>query len=140
LQEFITLGTNDRDVATVYESIALSRWSQAKTAQGQPYQIYYLNPTIETIITAAIVRQNVNKTTANVARKFVLFLTQNSQQEVFVKYGFRPASDNLNLESVPQSPWLQNIPGVMVNPSVQVEQPPNREALEEIQRLWSRVN
>jgi ABC-type molybdate transport system substrate-binding protein len=140
LQEFITRGANDGDVATVYESTALSRWSQAKTSQGQPYQIYYPNPTIETTVTAAIVRQDVDKNTANAAKKFVLFLTQNPQQEVFVKYGFRPAIDNLNLESVSQSPWKQNIPGVMVNPSVQVEQPPSLEAIEEIQRLWSRVN
>ena len=56
LQEFITRGPNDADVATVYESIALSRWQQSGKNQGKPYQIYYLNPTVETVATAAIVR------------------------------------------------------------------------------------
>ena len=57
LEEFIAKGPNDADVATVYESIALHRWEQARKTQGKPYQIYYLNPTIETVSTAAIVRK-----------------------------------------------------------------------------------
>ena len=56
LEEFIAKGPNDADVATVYESIALHRWEQARKTQEKPYQIYYLNPTIETVTTAAIVR------------------------------------------------------------------------------------
>ena len=51
LQEFITRGANDGDVAIVYESIALHRWSQAKTTQGQPYRIYYPDNTIVAIFT-----------------------------------------------------------------------------------------
>lgn len=139
LQEFITRGANDGDVATVYESIALHRWSQAKITQGQPYQIYYPNPTVETIATAAIVRQNIDKNTAKTANKFIDFITQPKQQEVFVRSGFRPVIPNLNLSSVPNSPWAQNIPGAMLNPSVSIEQPPSSIEIAEIQRLWSRV-
>ncbi len=139
LQEFIARGANDGDVATVYESIALHRWSQAKITQGQPYQIYYPNPTIETVATAAVVRQNIDNNTAKAANKFIDFITQPKQQEVFVQYGFRPVISSLNLASVPNSPWTQNIPGAMPNLSVSIEQPPSSQDIAEIQRLWSRV-
>jgi hypothetical protein len=140
LQEFIARGSNDADVATTYESIALYRWSQAQTTQEKPYQIYYLDPTIETVATAAIARRDVNEGQAKAAREFVAFLRQPSQQEVFVRYGFRPVISGINLESVPNSPWNQNIPGVQVNPSVQFSQPPDAQLRKEIQRLWQRVN
>ena len=139
LQEFISRGANDGDVAMIYESIALYRWSQAKITQGQPYQIYYPNPTIETIATAAVARQNIDKNTARAASKFIDFITQSEQQQVFVRYGFRSVIPNLNLSSVSNSPWTQDIPGVMLNPSVKVKSPPNYQEISDIQRLWSRV-
>lgn len=139
LQEFITRGANDGDVATVYESIALHRWSQAKVTQGQPYQIYYPNPTIETVATAAVVKQDIDKNTAKAAKKFINFITQPKQQEVFVQFGFRPIASNLNLSSIPSSPWGQNIPGAMPNLSVTIESAPTSQEVAEIQRLWTRV-
>lgn len=140
LQEFISRGANDADVAMVYESIALYRWSQAQTTQGKPYQIYYPNPTIETTATAAIVRRDVDRKTAEAGEQFITFLTQPEQQEVFVKYGFRPVVDNLDLTAINNSPWAQNIPGAMVDYSIKVEQPPEPMVIGEIKRLWSRVN
>jgi len=139
LQEFITRGANDADVATVYESIALSRWQQSQKNQSQPYQIYYLDPTIETVATAAILRQNVDNSQANAARKFINFLTQAEQQKTFIQFGFRPINNNINLQSVPNSPWNQNIPGVELNPSVKTLPAPNPQTSGEIQRLWQRV-
>ncbi|RCJ29224.1 ABC transporter substrate-binding protein [Nostoc minutum NIES-26] len=140
LQEFITRGSNDADVATVYESIALYRWQQSTANQGKPYQIYYLNPSIESTATAAIVRRDVDSGTANAARKFVDFLTQPEQQAVLVQYGFRPVNNTIDLKAVPRSPWNQNIPGAEVKPTVQTLPPPNAQTLTEIQRLWERVN
>jgi len=140
LQEFIVRGPNDADVATVYESIALHRWQQSVSSKGKPYQIYYLDPSIETTATAAIVRQDVDTDTAKVAKQFLDFLTQPEQQAVFVQYGFRPVNNGVDLKSVSNSPWSQNIPGVEVKPSVQTLPPPNAATLEEIQRLWERVN
>ncbi|MCA1991820.1 MAG: substrate-binding domain-containing protein, partial [Coleofasciculus sp. S288] len=140
LQEFIARGPNDADVAAVYESIALSRWQQSGKNRGKSYQIYYLDPTIETVATAAIVRHDVNETTANAARKFISFLSEPEQQQVFVQYGFRPTRGDINLESVPHSPWSQTIPGVEVNPPVKTVPTPNTQVLGEIQRLWQRVN
>ncbi|MEO0837590.1 MAG: substrate-binding domain-containing protein [Cyanobacteria bacterium J06643_5] len=140
LQEFIARGQNDADVATVYESIALSRWKQSMQNQDKPYQIYYLNPTIETVATAAIVRQNVDSGTAKAGQKFVDFLTQPEQQKVFVQYGFRPTNNSVDLKSVPNSPWNQNIPGSQINPSTKTLPAPNQKAIGEIQRLWQRAN
>jgi ABC-type molybdate transport system substrate-binding protein len=140
LQEFIAKGANDGDVATVYESIALHRWEQSTANQGKPYQIYYLNPTVETVSTAAIVRQNVDTSTANAARKFIDFLALPQQQAVFVQYGFRPVNNSVNLKTVPNSPWSKNIPGAEVKPSIQTLPPPNTQVITEIQRLWERAN
>jgi ABC-type molybdate transport system substrate-binding protein len=141
LQEFIARGPNDADVATVYESIALHRWQEASTTQGKPYQIYYLDPTVETTSTAAIVRRNVDSDTADAARQFLDFLTQTEQQMVFIQHGFRPAtSNNIDLQSVPNSPWSQNIPGAEVNPPGTIQSPPNSQTAAEVIRLWQRAN
>lgn len=140
LQEFIARGPNDADVATVYESIALSRWQQSGKNQGKPYQIYYLNPTIETVATAAIVRQDVDAATANAAIRFISYLKEPEQQKVFVQHGFRPAISGINLQEVVNSPWTQNIPGVEVNPPVKIVPVPKQYVQGEIQRIWQRAN
>ncbi len=140
LQEFITRGPNDSDIATVYESIALYRWEQSQVNQSNPYQIYYLNPTIETVATAAIVRRDVGERKAKAAQEFINFITQPEQQKVFVKYGFRPIIEGIDLSSVPNSPWAQNIPGTEVNPSLKTLPPPNPQQVREMQRLWQRVD
>ncbi|MDX2096602.1 MAG: substrate-binding domain-containing protein [Leptolyngbyaceae cyanobacterium bins.59] len=139
LQEFIARGPNDADLATVYESIALYRWQQAGASQGQPYQIYYLNPTIETVSTAAIVRQNVDPRMAKAANQFLDFLTQPAQQTVFVQHGFRPVSNSVDLKTAPQSPWNQQVPGAKTDPAVQITQSPDRNTLTEIIRVWERA-
>ncbi|HLO84755.1 MAG TPA: extracellular solute-binding protein, partial [Nostocaceae cyanobacterium] len=140
LQEFITRGTNDADVATVYESIALYRWSQSAANQNNRYQIYYLNPSVESTATAIIVSRDVDTGTANAARKFLDFLTQPEQQAVFVQYGFRPVNKSVDIKTVPNSPWSQNIPGAEVAPNIQTLPPPNNQAITEIQRAWERAN
>jgi len=140
LQEFIARGPNDADVATVYESIALHRWEEAQTSQGKAYQIYYLNPTVETISTAAIARRNVDAGTAEAARQFLDFLTAPEQQAVFVQHGFRPANGGVNVQAVPGSPWSQSIPGAQVSPLGQIQPPPDAETVRELIRLWQRAN
>lgn len=137
LQEFIARGKNDADVAIVYESIALHRWLQAKENQKQGYQIYYPNPTIETTIMGAIVKKNVSKSEAKAGKKFMNFLTENEQQIIFAKYGFRPII-NLDLKSLPNTPWNQNIPGVKITPSININSAPNSEIMNEIQKIWFR--
>jgi len=140
LQEFITRGPNDADVATVYESIALYRWQQSATTQGKPYQIYYLKPTMATTSTAAIVQRDVDGGKANAAKQFLDFLTQPEQQAIFVQHGFRPVNTAVDLQSVSNSPWRQNIPGSEAKPTTQIIPLPDAPVIEEIQRLWERSN
>jgi ABC-type molybdate transport system substrate-binding protein len=137
LQEFIARGKNDADVATVYESIALYRWLQAQENQKQGYQIYYPNPTMETTIMGAIVKKNVSKSEAKAGRKFMEFLTENEQQIIFAKYGLRPII-NLDLKSLSNTPWNQNIPGVEINPAININSSPNSDVINEIQKIWFR--
>lgn len=139
LQEFIARGPNQADVATVYESVALHRWSESATTQGKPYRIYPLNPTVETTSTAAVVRRQVNSATARAAQQFVDFLTEPEQQKTFVQYGFRPVNPAVDLQAVDQSPWSQKIPGATPQPAA-VTPAPDPTILEEIVRLWQRAN
>lgn len=138
LQEFIARGPNDADVATVYESIALYRWSQAAQSQSKPYQIYYFSPTVETVSTAAIVRRNVSLQQAKAAREFLIYLTDRDRQEIFVRYGFRPAIGGIDLSSVPESPWAKNVPGAETEPNLRAIAPPSADIISEIQRTWNR--
>lgn len=138
LQEYITRGPNEADVAFVYESIALHRWDQATTSQGEPYQLYYLDPTIATISTAAIMKPGVSRGEAEAAQAFVEFLLAPEQQTVFVQFGFRPMNADVDLQSVPDSPWNEGIPGAEVAPSGQVANPPDRQTVNELIRLWQR--
>ncbi|MEL7407620.1 MAG: substrate-binding domain-containing protein, partial [Cyanobacteria bacterium J06558_2] len=135
LQEFISRGANEGDIAIIYESIALNRWSQAQISQGEPYRIYYPQPTIETVITAAIVQQNISPNLAKAAQKFIDYLTQLEQQQVFVEYGFRPVISGLDLQAVESSPWAENIPGAALDQSFSTIKPPNAEEIIQIQRL-----
>lgn len=140
LQEFITRGPNDADVAMVYESIALFRWQQAQQSQGIPYQIYYLDPTIETVSTAAITTRDISNRQAQVGQKFIDFLLAPEQQAVFVQHGFRPMNPDVAIADVPDSPWNQGIPGVEQQPAIQATPPPERALVTEVIRLWQRAN
>ncbi|WP_330204232.1 substrate-binding domain-containing protein [Cyanobacterium sp. Dongsha4] len=139
LQEFIARGANDADVATVYESIALHRWSQAKERRNQSYQIYYPNPTIETTITGAILKQNVSKQEAKSAEKFINYLKQKEQQIILAKYGFRPIID-LDLENLKDTPWSENIEGVEIEPSISIKPSPDNNVINEIEKIWNQAN
>ena len=47
-------------------------------------------------------------------------MAEKPQQQIFVKYGFRPIINSLDLKSVPESPWSENIPGAEVRPAAQL--------------------
>ena len=138
LKEFIARGPNDADMALVYESIALHRWQQSQNSRGNAYQVYYLNPTIETVSTAAIATRDISKTTADAAQTFLDFLAAPDQQAVFVEFGFRPADGSIDLQSVPNSPWSQAIPGASVTPPI-TSPTPDQTTFTEIIRLWQRA-
>lgn len=138
LQEFISRGPNDADIALVYESIALHRWQQSQQSRGEAYQIYYLTPTIETVSTAAIATRNVNKATAEAAQIFIDFLTAPDQQATFVEFGFRAIDDGIDLSSIPKSPWAQSIPGASIA-APRISPAPDQDTLSEVVRLWQRA-
>jgi ABC-type molybdate transport system substrate-binding protein len=139
LQEFVAKGANEADLATDYESVALYRWNQSKISQSQPYQIYDISPTVETIATAAVVRRNVGEGTAKAAQKFLDFVTQPEHQAVLVQYGFRPVNSTVQIESIPNSPWRLGIPGAKPKSSATVIDAPSLQTLQEIGRLWERA-
>ena len=137
MQEFVARGANDADIATTYESVALNRWAQSKVSQGQPYQIYEINPTVETKPTAAIVRRQVDQQTAKKAQAFIEFLSQPDQQKVFIQYGFRPVHPDVKLETAATDLWKQNS-GVLLKPKAEVTDSPSVAVLQEMGRLWER--
>lgn len=138
LREFITRGPNDADVATVYESIALFRWSQSNATQTDPYRIYYLDPTMQTTSTAAIVRRQIDRGEVKSARQFLDFLLDSEQQAIFVQHGFRAANPEVDLTTVPNSPWSQEIPGAETDPTAQMISLPSQAITAEIKRSWAR--
>jgi len=117
-----------------------SRPSHKNNKDCKLFNSYSLSPAIETVSTAAIVRRDVDGQKAEAARKFMNFMTEKPQQEIFVKYGFRPIINSLDLKSVLESPWSQNIPGAEVNPAGQPEVTPDSQILEEVKRLWETAN
>lgn len=139
LQEFIAQGPNDADLALVYESIALHRWSQASTSQGRPYQIYYLDPSVETVATAAVLRPQVSGGQRRSAQAFLRFLGEPDQQAVFVAYGFRPLDPALDLTTVPRSPWAETIPGAQTQLSGSLAPGIDRPTLNSLVQRWQQT-
>jgi ABC-type molybdate transport system substrate-binding protein len=137
LKEFIARGANEADIGITYESIALYRWSQAQSSQ-QPYQIYYLDRTVETTPTAAIVSRHSNAAQTAAAQKWIDFLLQTQGQTALAQHGFRPVNPQVNLSAIPNTPWKQGIPGADLKPTSQIVPPPSQPVLDEIQRQWER--
>ncbi|MEG3850490.1 hypothetical protein QT971_23390 [Microcoleus sp. herbarium19] len=67
-------------------------------------------------------------------------MTEKPQQEIFVNSGFRPIINSLDLKSVAESLWSENIPGAEVNPAAGLEVTPDSKILEEVKRLWERAS
>jgi ABC-type molybdate transport system substrate-binding protein len=139
LQEFISRGPNDADMATVYESVALNRWKSAKVTKGQPYQIFYPETTIETVATGVVLTQNIELSQQKQASAFLNFLRQASQQEVLVRHGFRPIQSSLDMTQVAESPWAENIPGIQVNAPSTVVSAPDEQITTELIKQWQRA-
>lgn len=137
LKEFIARGPNEADIGITYESIALDRWKQSASIQQKPYKIYYLDQTVETTPTAAIVAHPGGDT--NAAKLFLDFLTQVPGQTILAQHGFRPGNTQVSLDNIPGTPWKQPVPGAMIKPVSQIVSPPNPQVLEEIQRQWERA-
>ena len=86
---------------------------------------------METVATAAVLKLNTSRNLTKAAYKFVEYLTQLEQQEVFIRYGFRPAISELDLSSVSNSPGSKKIPGAMPNLTVKTQPLPNSQRMSE---------
>ncbi|MGA1601812.1 MAG: substrate-binding domain-containing protein [Prochlorothrix sp.] len=139
LQQFITQGPNNADLALVYESIALHRWSQAQVNPGRSYQIYYLDPTLETVATGVVLRPGNGGGQVRAGRSFLQFLQEPAQQQVFATYGFRPVDRNFDLTAVPNSPWAANIPGAQPLPSGRIGAAPDAATRAALVQAWQQV-
>ena len=80
----------------------------------------------------------MDNSTAKAAQKFLDFLLEDEPQKTFARYGFRPVVETIQLNSISNSPWVENIPGVELNPPVTSVNPPNPQIINEIQRIWNR--
>ena len=138
LQEFISRGPNDADMATVYESVALHRWESAKASKGKPYQIFYPETTMETVATGTVVQRNTSSAQRQESKDFLAFLREEPQQEVFAQHGFRPIKAESNLSSITASPWGKGIPGVQMTPSSKVATVPQETVVTELVKQWQR--
>lgn len=140
LQEFISRGPNDADMATVYESVALHRWDSAKVSKGRPYQIFYPETTMTTVATGTVLQRNTSSSQRQKAKSFLAFLRQSPQQEVFIQHGFRAVQPSIDLAQVSESPWGKGIPGVQLTPSSTVVSVPQEQVLTEVVKQWQRSN
>ncbi len=59
----------------------------------------------------------------------LLFKFLSCTEAVFIQYGFRPVNNNIDLTTVPNSPWSKNIPGVQAKPTQKILPPPDNSKL-----------
>ncbi|MCP9915569.1 substrate-binding domain-containing protein [Cyanobium sp. ATX 6F1] len=91
LKEFISGGPNEGDLAMVYEASALARQPEAARVRPGGYQVLVPDPTIETVLAAAVLRGAGQGRQADGAR-FVAYLGGAEGQDLLASRGFRRAN------------------------------------------------
>lgn len=123
LQEFISGGPNAGDLALVYEASALARQGEAERRRPGGYVLLFPDPTIETVLAAAVLRGEATGRTEDGAR-FVAFLLSPEGQGVLARLGFRDAGGRGG------SPAARGVKRLS---------PPSPEQREEMLRLWQQA-
>lgn len=90
LQEFISGGPNEGDLAMVYEASALARQGEASRQRPGGYVLLFPDPTVETVLAAALLRGQAAGR-AEDGERFVAFLRSAEGQAVLTRLGFRGA-------------------------------------------------
>ena len=116
LKEFISGGRNDGDVAMVYEAAALMRSSEAARRWPGGYRLLMPDPTIETVLAAAVLRGEAQGGAAD-GERFVAFLADPEAQAVFKELGFRapdgrggsPEGQGVRRLSSPERPQIDEL-------------------------------
>ena len=88
LQEFISGGPNEGDLAMVCEASALARQEEASRQRPGGYRLLFPDPTIETVLAAALLGGEAAGR-AEDGRRFVEFLLTPEAQSVLNRHGFR---------------------------------------------------
>jgi hypothetical protein len=88
LQEFVSGGPNEGDLAMVYEASALARQEEARRQRPGGYRVLFPDPTIETVLAAALLGGQAAGRPED-GRRFVEFLLTPEAQAVLSRHGFR---------------------------------------------------
>ncbi len=123
LQEFISGGPNEGDLALVYEASALARQGEAGRLRPGGYVLLFPDPTIETVLAAAVLRGEADGR-AEDGERFVAFLLSPEGQGVLTRLGFRAADGG---GGSPAARGVKRLP------------PPSPEQREELLRLWQQA-
>ncbi|WP_216921647.1 substrate-binding domain-containing protein [Synechococcus sp. CCAP 1479/9] len=123
LQEFISGGPNEGDLALVYEASALARQGEAGRLRPGGYVLLFPDPTIETVLAAAVLRGEAAGR-AEDGERFVAFLLSPEGQGVLTRLGFRGADGG---GGSPAARGVKHLP------------PPSPEQREELLRLWQQA-
>lgn len=123
LQEFISGGPNEGDLALVYEASALARQGEAGRLRPGGYVLLFPDPTIETVLAAAVLRGEAAGR-AEDGERFVAFLLSPEGQGVLTRLGFRGADGG---GGSPAARGVKRLP------------PPSPEQREELLRLWQQA-
>ncbi len=123
LQEFISGGPNEGDLALVYEASALARQGEAGRQRSGGYVLLFPDPTIETVLAAAVLRGEANGR-AEDGERFVAFLLSPEGQGVLTRLGFRGADGG---GGSPEARGVKRLP------------PPSPEQRLELLRRWQQA-
>ncbi len=123
LQEFISGGPNEGDLALVYEASALARQGEAGRQRPGGYVLLFPDPTIETVLAAAVLRGEADGR-AEDGERFVAFLLSPEGQGVLTRLGFRGADGG---GGSPAARGVKRLP------------PPSPEQRKELLRLWQQA-
>ncbi len=123
LQEFISGGPNEGDLALVYEASALTRQQEAGRQRPGGYVLLVPDPTIETVLAAAVLRGEATGGHQD-GERFVAFLLSREGQAVLRRLGFRGADGG---GGSPAASGVKRLP------------PPAPQEREELLRLWQQA-
>jgi ABC-type Fe3+ transport system substrate-binding protein len=123
LQEFISGGPNEGDLALAYEASALTRQQEAGRQRPGGYVLLVPDPTIETVLAAAVLRGEAVGGPQD-GEHFVAFLLSRDGQAVLRRLGFRGADGG---GGSPAASGVKRLP------------PPSPQEREELLRLWQQA-
>ncbi|MFY8148916.1 MAG: substrate-binding domain-containing protein [Prochlorococcaceae cyanobacterium] len=124
LQEFISGGPNEGDLAMVYEAPALARQGEASRRWPGGYRLLVPDPTMETVLAAAVLRGEGQGREEDGSR-LVDFLRSEEGRRVLSSHGFRDAA-GLGGGS-PAADRVRHLPA------------PSPEVLEDLLRQWQQA-